>query len=478
MSDKKYYMHCAIGLILMLGFGFLPSPAPITHLGMQLLGIFFGLLYLWSTCGLVWPSVAGFIALAVIDVGNAESITKMTFGNSSVMMMIFITAVVLACQHAGVYEYLINWMMTRRFLNGNPWALSALFLLASYALSALSSTIPVIFMLWAMFYTICETVGLPKGSSYVNLMLIGIVFAACCGCGTFPFKDTAVIFIAAYTNMSGVTVPYLPYILTMVIVSVIALSLYLLAMRFIFKVDISLLKNITTDTFKRELPPMNGAQKFLALYSIFMIFIIASPALANFSTAGWTKSLSNLGMVGMTWVLFAILAFLHFDGKPVLDFNKLVKELPWELVFLVGAAMAVSSLLTGEGTGVKDFVAQLINPLFAGRSEFVFLALICAATLILTNVANNAVVAFMMMTMTYIFSTQFVFNQALAVSFINLTCNVAILLPASSLYGAMLYSNNEWIDSKRIPLISTTIIVIVLLVLLAVGIPLGTLLYQ
>ena len=477
-KEKIYYLHCLIGLIIMFGFGFLPAPAPITALGMQMLGVFFGLLYLWSTCGLIWPSVAGFIALAVFGAGNADSITKLTFGNSQVMMMVFVTAVVLACQEAGVFEYLINYMMTRKFLNGNPWGLSIVFFAAAFILSALSSSVPVIFMLWAMFYTICRQVGLQKGSSYVNLMLIGIVFAACCGSSLLPFKDTALVFIAAYTNMSGVTVPYLPYILLMLCVSIAAIGCYLLTMRFIFRVDVTPLKTISTESFRKDLPPMSGLQKFLCVYSVAMVFVIALPVAANFSTAIWAKSLGRLSMVGMSWILFMILALIKVEGKPVLNFGKLASSLPWDLVFLLGAAMAVSGVLTGEGTGVKEFVSGLITPLFTGRSEFVFLALLCAITLILTNIANNAVVAFMMLTVTYIFSTQFPINQPLAISFINLTCIIAFLLPASSMFGAMLYANNEWIEAKRIPAIAVTIVLIVFAVLLVLGIPLGTLLYR
>lgn len=223
---------------------------------------------------------------------------------------------------------------------------------------------------------------------------------------------------------------------------------------------------------------MSGLQKFLCVYSVAMVFVIALPVAANFSTAGWAGGLGRLSMVGMSWILFMILALIKVEGKPVLNFNKLASSLPWDLVFLLGAAMAVSGVLTGEGTGVKEFVSGLITPLFTGRSEFVFLALLCAITLILTNIANNAVVAFMMLTVTYIFSTQFPINQPLAISFINLTCIIAFLLPASSMFGAMLYANNEWIEAKHIPAIAVTIVLIVFAVLLVLGIPLGTLLYR
>ncbi len=103
--------------------------------------------------------------------------------------------------------------------------------------------------------------------------------------------------------------------------------------------------------------------------------------------------------------------------------------------------------------------------------------LICLVTLILTNLANNAVVAFMMLTITYIFSTQFTINQALAVSFINLTCIIAFLIPASSMFGAMLYANTAWIATKHIWKMAVLVVIIVFAVLLTIGIPLGRLLY-
>lgn len=54
--DAKYYVHSVIGLILMFGIPLIPPIEPITHIGMQIGGIFIGLVYLWSTVGLFWPS--------------------------------------------------------------------------------------------------------------------------------------------------------------------------------------------------------------------------------------------------------------------------------------------------------------------------------------------------------------------------------------------------------------------------------------
>ena len=56
-KDMKTYIHSIIGIIIMFGFGYLPAPEPITPMGMQVLGIFIGLIYLWCLVDLLWPSV-------------------------------------------------------------------------------------------------------------------------------------------------------------------------------------------------------------------------------------------------------------------------------------------------------------------------------------------------------------------------------------------------------------------------------------
>ena len=55
----RNYINIAIIFGVMILFHFIPAPAPITPLGMQIIGIFLGLIYGWSTCGMLWPSLAG-----------------------------------------------------------------------------------------------------------------------------------------------------------------------------------------------------------------------------------------------------------------------------------------------------------------------------------------------------------------------------------------------------------------------------------
>ena len=53
--DAKYFIKVIIGLIIVWCFGFLPAPEPMTQVGMRLIGIFFGTIWLFSFAGALWP---------------------------------------------------------------------------------------------------------------------------------------------------------------------------------------------------------------------------------------------------------------------------------------------------------------------------------------------------------------------------------------------------------------------------------------
>ena len=89
-GNTKYYINSAICLIIMFGFGYLPPVAPITTLGMQILGIFLGMVYGWIFVEIAWPSLAGLVALTQIGYMSAADVLKASFGESNVVLMFFI----------------------------------------------------------------------------------------------------------------------------------------------------------------------------------------------------------------------------------------------------------------------------------------------------------------------------------------------------------------------------------------------------
>ena len=89
-SAPAYYLHTVVCLLIMFGFGQLPPVEPLTPLGMNLIGIFLGVLYGWVCIEIVWPSLAGLLALMLIGGMKPMMLLNKSFGDPVVQMMFFI----------------------------------------------------------------------------------------------------------------------------------------------------------------------------------------------------------------------------------------------------------------------------------------------------------------------------------------------------------------------------------------------------
>ena len=61
-KNLSYALHSAVVLAFMFLFQFLPPVAPLTHVSMQVIGVFIGVIYGWVNVGLAcwawWPWAA------------------------------------------------------------------------------------------------------------------------------------------------------------------------------------------------------------------------------------------------------------------------------------------------------------------------------------------------------------------------------------------------------------------------------------
>ncbi len=85
-----YWVHTCICLLIMFGFGQMAPFGPLTPLGMNLIGIFLGILYGWIFIEIVWPSLAGLLALMLIGGMKPVQLFNKSFGDPIVQMMFFI----------------------------------------------------------------------------------------------------------------------------------------------------------------------------------------------------------------------------------------------------------------------------------------------------------------------------------------------------------------------------------------------------
>ena len=89
-GKKNYYIHSLIGILIMVIFAFVPPFGPVTEVGVKVLGVFLGTMYLWTFVDTLWPSLFGVLMMGLTGFGNFNSLLSSTFGSPIVVMLFFV----------------------------------------------------------------------------------------------------------------------------------------------------------------------------------------------------------------------------------------------------------------------------------------------------------------------------------------------------------------------------------------------------
>jgi len=474
-----HYIASGIGILIIFGFGALPPIDPITPMGMKVLGIFIGMIFLWSFVSILWPSLLGIVALIISGYAPLPRIVAMSFGDVVPTLVLFAMVLFGAIQHAGVTRYISRWFLTRKVINGKPVVFSFIFIYATYVLGALSANIlPALLFMWAILYSVLDDVGYKKGDKYATIMVIGTMFGAISGQAAKPFTGSALMIVGAYEKAAGTNIDYLHYMLFGFIMSSLGIFLYAMLIKFVFRPDMSRIKDISIERFKKDaLPPMDLRQKIMMLSLFGYLTLVLLPSILP-KSIGAIALLAKIGPLGVVILFVAALSLFKLDGKPIMDFKEIAgKYVIWDVYFLVCMAMVISSAMTGDSTGITPFLQKHLDPVLGGHSLFLFSVILVVFCISITQFANNGVMGVLLMPVIKVFAEQSGGNFEAIATLIILALHVAILTPAASPYSAILYGNKDWLSQKDVASYGLAICILAIFLYTVIGIPVMRMIY-
>lgn len=470
-NTPAMWINSLIAIAIMFLFKFLPAPAPITPVGMGVLGAFIGIIYGWITIGMFWPSVLGLIAIGFSGYTTVKAAFIEGFGSNNVLVVIMMFLILGILEHAGITKYLALRIVGLKIGKGRPWVICFLLLLASYLLTAISGTFTVALLVWSIFYNICEANHIQKGA-YTEYVIVAIVFGSITGSQLFPFSVPVLMMTGAYLGVAGGSGPaFVPYVLWMFLISMLISILFTLTGKYVFRIKAPDLKDTTIE----HPEPLNRYQGIvLAALAAFVILLLVSSILP--SSMALASTLKNLDIVGLAALAISFLLICNFtQGKKANEY--LLQSANWELVFVLACVVVLSNALGAETTGIMAWVTEHFATIFSGHGVILYLVLITLIPAVLTNFLNNLVIGMMFIPLSYTFSSALGINSlAVCVALIAL-CSIALVTPAGCIPAAMMHGNTEWISSKSATMYGTAAVLISWIIILVVGIPFGFLLF-
>ena len=459
----SYYIWSAVTLALMFGFGYLPPLGSLSHLGMQVVGIFIGLLVGWLSVGFVWPSLLAIVALGLTDYTSFTGAFKAGFGNNTtvIILLMFIFAAYL--NQAGVSDFIAKWFLSRRSLVGHPWRFTFAIWISAYLICVATYVYPAILLMWNITYDICLRLGYKKGDRYPMVVCIGVVVFAGLGYQALPIKAIALMTYGALASVSGgaYSLDFLGYTIFLLIFTVLSALIFFAVVKYILKPDLTLLEQIDEQTFAEYRSQKLKPETKRALYALgaFIVLMVLSCLIPKtFPNLG--PALRSFTVLGCITVLLAALQIIHVDGQPVMDFTRAAQsqDISWPTVIMFAGTMPIADAMTSNEVGIMALLQEVLTPIFSVMSPLVFSIAIITVSIIATQFLHNVVICVMMVPIMYVFAPAIGASPAVLALMISVACCCASATPAASAPAAMEFLNTAWIKTKTLYWLNTLLV--------------------
>ena len=468
MADQKKKNKDIIYLLVYLAIvavGWVVTPpAPITVPGMRIVCLFLAAVFAWSVTSSLWPTLLTLIIIPFTGLSTSAVMLATGFGCDTFVFSLLLFVFIAFFDETGTMNVLANWMMTRNFLKGHPYRLFTMIFVITWVLSMFCGCFAGMMLVWQFAYKICDMLGYKPFDKFSTTLVLGIAVAGMISMPCIPWQTPAVVMLNTYTAAFGVpinSVHYLAFTLPAGLLSVFA---YVALCKFVFRVDVSRLKNFDVDALITEKITLNKHQKVAMGALVFLIVLLLLPSILP---AGNTLKviLDSMGLTVKALLVIFILCLITIDGEPVLNFGKMAsKATNWDMLYMLATIFCFVSLLSNPETGISAFLSGVFLPVFAGKPAAVFIVLVVVVTVLLTNVMNNMVVAAIMITATIPIAISLGIDSLQMAYLITTASCIALLLPPSSAPALVMYANTQWVRAKDVyiyvtPAIITTTIV-------------------
>lgn len=478
---KASYVNFLIGFAIMILFRFIPLGVlpNVTEIGLQVMGVFIGTIYLWSTVNPTVASIASICMLAMTDFAPAGGVLSTCFGNPTVVQMFFLMVFMGGLTNRKLTVYIARWIMTRKFIEGKPWVFTLVMMLGTYLMSVFIGAFAPIFLFWPILYGVFEEVGYEKTDEYPKLMVIGVVISALAGFPVPPYMSNGLALLGNYRGLlgnfpsltEGTAISDATYFIACFILGLVLVVTFVGIMKFIFRPDVTPMKKMSIEMLERNpLPAMSKAQKTYGICLCIFIFCMLIPSLLpNVPVLSFINKNSLLVPI----VLVCILSLIQFEDGPVLRFGPVMgQDFAWPTFFLCTSAILIGGVLTNEATGVTPFLNTILSPIFNGMSGTVFTVVLLVLVVLLTNICNSLVIGMIMQPVVLTYCVAAGVSPAPIITLLIFTVLLtAACTPAASPFAAMLFGNKEYLTTTEVYKYTVVTVVIELLVILVLGIP-------
>ena len=388
--DAKYFIKVAIGFVIVWCFGFLPAPAPMTPVGMRLVGIFFGTIWLFSFAGVIWPSI-----MAIIATGYSGAFPSLgaaisgAFGNAILWQLLILMPICEAISRSGATQKIASWLLSRPLVKGKPVRIMTALFLGTFIEGVLISAMAAMLITFALVASLRDMIGYKKADAWSASTIVSSFVVAFLGGAVLPFRGFIAAMVAPFSKLLGYDLNAALFVIAAIILGLLVCFIAPLLMKYLQRVDMSKLGEFDFAAQFADDSKFNRSQKLLlGGFCIIIAFFIAQIIVPTKSPLG--LALNGFGANGIFAVVAVLLSLLLTDGKPVLDLPLMMKEgMPWGVFISVATMICVTSKFTDDVSGISLWLNMVLSGAVESMSPALFVFIVLLITVIITGFFSN-----------------------------------------------------------------------------------------
>jgi len=220
--------------------------------------------------------------------------------------------------------------------------------------------------------------------------------------------------------------------------------------KFIWRPDVSLLKNVDYDAMKGTLVPITKKEKWSIAFYIICVILWMMPGLSKYIWPSAASFFSKINNCLPPLAALFLMNFIKVDGEKILDWSEAVKSVNWPSFLFIASIMGLGSFMGNTDIGIPAWMAEVLSPVFSNISPYVFLLVMVLIADLMTNFTSNTVTISVMLAvalplaMTVYSSSISVF---LVAALVTSAANNGWTAPPASPTAAVVYGS-EWVDTK------------------------------
>lgn len=399
-NNFKFYVTLAIALLFMFGLRFVPAPSGLSASGMQVVGIFIGVLILWLTVSIDWPSILLLGALALVPELSFKSILSGSYGNMTFVFLMFTFVVTYALSKTSYIKRIALSFITSKLAQKGPWYFATLYGASIIFLGMFISPTVLFFVYLPIHEEICTLLNLKKGDKLAAMLMISTVIFCGVSSGMTPIAHVfPLIGMGLYADMYGVAIDYARYMITAIPVGIVTFVLVMLSFKIFLKPNMDAFENFDIQQIKGSKEVTTLSEKIiLAIFGLVIVLWVVPGLLMLMITSGtvydFLKWFDGLGTAMPPLIGIVLLCTIRVDGKLLLTIGEAMsKGVSWPSLIMCAGTLAIGSALTNADIGFTAWLSATLSPMIAGLSPIIMVLIFALWAALQTNLSSNMVTA-------------------------------------------------------------------------------------